>query len=258
MDAKLLGEGPAQLLEVVINPGEVIVSEPGEFAWISKSIEARAVGSSGGRFRGFRRSRSGNVNAISLMEYAAVDEPGMVAFGARGPGQMMPIDIRPGEDSQFSGHRRSLVCATEGVDVATGFSQAKLGTATFGGEGFKLLQFTGEGRAWVEFGGEVVSYELRDGEELRVHPLHVGLMHSSVKFKLVQLPNVTSRLMGETMFVAQLTGPGRVWLQSTPATRVAADVAQYVDFDASLVGQAVKAAPQPEGNAFMRGLMGRP
>src|SRR5438093_10765021 len=106
------------------------------------------------------------------------------------------------------------MCGTPGVQFSIGFQQ-KVGAGAFGGAGFGMQRLQGQGSAWVELNGEVVTYDLQPGNTLRVHPGHVGMYQEGVQFNITTVPGIKNALFGgDGIFLATLTGPGRVWLQS--------------------------------------------
>lgn len=105
----------------------------------------------------------------------------------------------------------------------------KLGAGLFGGEGFILQKLTGPGTAFVEIAGDVRSYELVEGQTLKVDPGHIAMYEPSVNYDITRVTGVKNVLFGgEGLFLATLTGPGRVWLQSLPLANLAAKLARYL------------------------------
>ncbi len=105
--------------------------------------------------------------------------------------------------------------------LSVGFQQS-LGSGIFGGDGFVLQHLAGNCQAWVELDGEVVTYDLQAGDSLRVHPGHVGMFETSVQFGVTRIPGIKNMLFGgDGIFLAELTGPGKIWLQSLPLSNLA-------------------------------------
>jgi uncharacterized protein (AIM24 family) len=130
-------------------------------------------------------------------------------------------------------HRHGFLCATPQVELSMGF-QRSLGAGVFGGQGFILQKIAGEGQAWVELDGEVITYDLGPGETLRVHPGHVGMFEVGVGFEVTMLRGIRNVLFGaDGLFLAALTGPGRVWLQSLPLSNLAHALSPYVSKDSN-------------------------
>lgn len=215
------------VLELTLENGEAIVAEAGELGWIGSSIELRtttAAGGGGGFFGALKRAIGGG--SFFMTEYRAVDAPGLVAFATKVPGQIVPIDVGGGRTHLV--HRHGFLCGTPGVALSVGF-QRSLGAGVFGGQGFILQKVGGEGQAWIELDGEVVTYDLAPGEMLRVHPGHVGMFEDTVSFDITTLRGIRNVLFGgDGLFLAALTGPGRIWLQSLPLSNLAHAVAPYL------------------------------
>ncbi|MGH9510918.1 MAG: AIM24 family protein [Terriglobales bacterium] len=114
------------------------------------------------------------------------------------------------------------------VQIGVGFQQS-LGAGVFGGDGFLLQKISGQGTAWLELSGEVILKELRPGEVLRVHPGHVGAFESNVSFQITRIPGIKNMIFGgDGIFLAALTGPGKVWLQTLPISKLAHQLMEYM------------------------------
>jgi uncharacterized protein (AIM24 family) len=125
-------------------------------------------------------------------------------------------------------HRHGFLCATPQVTIGVGFQQS-LGAGIFGGDGFLLQKLSGQGTAWLELSGELVLKNLAPGETLRVHPGHVGAFQSSVAFQITMVPGLKNAIFGgDGLFLAVLTGPGTVWLQTLPISRLAHQIGEYL------------------------------
>jgi uncharacterized protein (AIM24 family) len=125
-------------------------------------------------------------------------------------------------------HRHGFLCATPGMSLAVGF-QRQLGAGLFGGNGFVMQRLSGPCTAFVELGGESVVYDLRPGESIQVHPGHVGMFQDSVNFDMVLMRGIRNALFGgDGLFIARLTGPGRVWLQSMTVPNLAHALSPYL------------------------------
>jgi uncharacterized protein (AIM24 family) len=138
----------------------------------------------------------------------------------------MELDVTPGQGYLI--HRHGFLCATAGVELGVGF-QRSLGAGVFGGDGFIMQKLTGTCKAWVELGGEVITYDLAPGESLQVHPGHVGMFSESINFDVTLLPGFANMIFGgDGLFVARLTGPGKVWLQSLTLPNLAHAISPYL------------------------------
>jgi uncharacterized protein (AIM24 family) len=120
------------------------------------------------------------------------------------------------------------LCATSQIQISVGFQQS-LGAGIFGGDGFLLQRLSGQGMAWLELSGELVVRDLQPGETLRVHPGHVGAFQSSVSFQITTVPGIKNMIFGgDGLFLASLTGPGRIWLQTLPIAKLAHAIYNYL------------------------------
>lgn len=242
------------VLEITLEPGDQIVSHTGELSWIGSSIELRtttSMGTNQGVFGALKRVMGGG--SLFLTEYSARGAPGLVAFCAKVPGHILPVDITPGQGVLV--HRNGFLCATHGVTIGVGF-QRRLGAGIFGGDGFVLQRLDGQGTAWIELDGEVVPYTLAPGETLRVHPGHVGMFEASVNFDITMLPGVRNVLFGgDGLFLAQLTGPGKVWLQTLPVSQIAHALQPYLH-TAERSGVSSNAGVAGIGGGLLGGILG--
>jgi uncharacterized protein (TIGR00266 family) len=210
MDAQIHGT-VLPVLEITLNPGDKIVSEAGEMSWMSSEIEmvtTTQTAGAKGMMGVLKRAVGGG--GIFMTEFGASNAPGQVAFATKMPGQIMPVQVQPG------------------VELTVGF-QKKLGAGIFGGEGFLLQKLGGSAQAWVELDGEVLVRDLQPGEVLRVNPGHVGMFQAQMAFDIQLVPGIKNKLFGgEGLFLATLTGPGRVWLQTLPIANLAHSLLPYL------------------------------
>jgi uncharacterized protein (AIM24 family) len=169
------------VLSISLDPGESVVAEVGEFAWMTDSIEMAAG------------------EAPRLVVYTATDEPGVVAFASKRPGCILGVDVGPGQEGYLV-RESSFLAGTPGVRVSPGEG------------GLALRRICGSGRAWVELGGDVVRRELAAGQSLRAHPRHIGMVDATVAIQVAVVHGTSGH---DAHPCAVLSGPGAVWLQST-------------------------------------------
>jgi len=183
------------VLSISLEPGEHIIAETGQFAWMTDSIRMTA-------------------GSAHLSEYTATNQQGTVAFAARLPGSIVPVEVTPGHE--YLVHRGGFLAGTPGIELTSGFKQS-LGASEVAADEFILRRIGGQGRAWVELHGDVVRRDLEAGTSLRTHPWHIGMAEGPVAVQLaeVALP-ATSCLGRNAHYFALLSGPGTVWLQSMP------------------------------------------
>lgn len=227
MESKIVGT-VMPVLELSMNPNDKVFAESGELSWMSMAIQMQTGTSVGGQQGGFMGAlgRAFAGGTLFMTEYTAIGGPGLLAFAAKLPGQIVPLDLAPGHG--YMVHRHGFMCATLGVQFSIAFQQ-RLGAGVFGGTGFRMQRLQGQGRAWVELHGEVVTYDLQAGNTLRVHPGQVGMFEESVQFNIVTVPGIQNMFFGGSgLFLAALTGPGRVWLQSMSMQHLAHALMEYM------------------------------
>lgn len=226
MQHRILGT-TMPVLEFLLDSNDAVISEAGELSWMSSSIQLLThtqFGGGGGLFGVLRRVAGGG--SLFMTEYRAIGSPGEIAFATRVPGHIVPVEVAPG--SEYMVHRHGFLCATSNVQLGVGFQQS-LGAGVFGGDGFLLQKVSGQGTAWLELSGELIVKDLRPGETLRVHPGHVGAFQSSVSFQITTVPGIKNMIFGgDGLFLAALTGPGRVWLQTLPISKLAHQIGEYL------------------------------
>ncbi len=214
-------------VEFLLEPNESIISEAGELSWMSASIQMTThtqMAGGGGLLGALKRVAGGG--SLFMSEYRAFGAAGEVGFATRMPGHIVPVEVDGGYE--YLVHRHGFLCATPQVQLGVGFQQS-LGAGIFGGDGFLLQKVSGQGTAWLELSGEVVVKDLGPGEMLRVHPGHVGAFLSSVSFQITTVPGIRNKIFGgDGIFLAALTGPGRVWLQTLPIARLAHALLPYL------------------------------
>jgi uncharacterized protein (TIGR00266 family) len=215
------------VLDVQLDPNECVFSESGELSWMTASIQMTThtqMGGGGGLFGVLKRVAGGG--SLFMTEYRAYQAPGEVSFATKVPGHIVPMPVGPGQE--YMVHRHGFLCATPQVTIGVGFQQS-LGAGIFGGDGFLLQRVAGQGTAWIELSGELIVKNLVPGEVLRVHPGHVGAFQSSVGFQIATVPGIRNMIFGgDGIFLAQLQGPGTVWLQTLPISRLAHQIAEYL------------------------------
>jgi uncharacterized protein (TIGR00266 family) len=215
------------VLDVLLDPNESVYSESGELSWMTGSIQMTThtqMGGGGGIFGVLKRVAGGG--SIFMTEYRAFQYPGEVSFATKVPGHIVPIQL--GQGPEYMVHRHGFLCATTQVTIGVGFQQS-LGAGIFGGDGFLLQKIAGVGTAWLELSGEMIVKNLAPGETLRVHPGHVGAFQTSVSFQITTVPGIRNLIFGgDGLFLAVLTGPGQVWLQTLPISRLAHQIGEYL------------------------------
>jgi uncharacterized protein (TIGR00266 family) len=215
------------VLEFALDHNDAVISEAGELSWMSGNVQMTThtqMAGGGGFFGAIRRVVGGG--SLFMTEYRPYGGPGEVAFATRVPGHILPVEIGAGRELTI--HRHGFLCATSQITLGVGFQQS-LGAGVFGGDGFVLQHIGGVGIAWIELSGEVVVKDLPPGEVIRVHPGHVGAFESTVAFQITTVPGIRNMIFGgDGIFLAQLSGPGKVWLQTLPLSRLAHALVPYL------------------------------
>ncbi|MBD3325210.1 TIGR00266 family protein [candidate division KSB3 bacterium] len=215
IDYKIVGDD-MQLVEIELDPGEGVRAEAGAMMYMDDGIEIQ-TSTGGGMFRGFKRMVTGESFFITTFLYAGRGK-GHVAFAAPYPGKIIPLDLSSGS---ILCQKDAFLCAAQGIEIEVAFTK-KLGAGLFGGEGFILQRLEGDGMAFVHAGGAILERYLAAGEQLRVDTGCLVAFSSSVDYDIQFIGGFKNALFGgEGLFLAKLTGPGCVYLQSLPFSRLA-------------------------------------
>jgi len=211
-----------QTVAVDLDPGEQLFSMTHSMAWMSDGIRM-TTNTGGGLFAGLKRSLTGGSFFVTQFQ---AERPAHIAFAPRFPGTIMPVALGPGQS--IICRKETFLCAQSSVSLEIAFQQ-RLGAGFFGGEGFILQRVTGPGLVWLDLSGEVVSKALAPGERLLVHAGHIGAQEPSVSIDIQMVKGFSNILFGgQGLFLATLTGPGRIWLQSMPILNLAEEIARYL------------------------------
>jgi uncharacterized protein (TIGR00266 family) len=222
IDYQVFGDD-MQIVEIGLDPGEGVRAEAGAMMYMETGIEMQ-TNTGGGMFKGFKRMLTGESFFITNFTYQGGSK-GHVAFGAPYPGKVLPLDLRS-FDGTFTCQKDSFLCAAQGVEIDIAFTK-KLGAGLFGGEGFILQRLTGDGMAFVHAGGTLIEKRLNPGESLRVDTGCIVGFSSGVSYDIQLVGGFKNALFGgEGLFMATLQGPGTVYLQSLPFSRLADRILQ--------------------------------
>jgi uncharacterized protein (TIGR00266 family) len=227
IDYEIFG-GDLQLIEVELDPGETVIAEAGAMTYMEHGIEYEAKmgdGSSPNQgFFGKLMSAGKRVLTGESMFMTHFTNNGRgkrrVAFGAPYPGKIIPVDLST-VDEQLICQKNAFLCGALGTKIGMKF-QKKLGAGFFGGEGFILQLLEGDGMIFMHACGCIIERDLEEGETLRLDTGCLVAMTSTVEYDIQKAGNLkTMFLGGEGLFLATLTGPGHVWVQSLPFSRLA-------------------------------------
>ncbi|MFN3308429.1 MAG: TIGR00266 family protein [Anaerolineales bacterium] len=216
IEYRIYGE-ELQLVEVILDPGEGVQAEAGTMTYMENGIQMQTT-TGGGLLKGLKRVLTGESFFVTTF-YNTDSKPRCVAFAAPYPGSIVPFDL-----DQFRGEvlcqKDSFLAAAQGTEIEIAFTK-KIGAGLFGGEGFILQRLKGDGVVFVHAGGTVVEKDLAAGESLRVDTGCIVAFASTVDYDIQFVGGFKNALFGgEGLFLARLTGPGKVYLQSLPFARL--------------------------------------
>ena len=211
-----------QTVSIDLAQGESLYSQTASMAWMTPSIRMDTH-TGGGIFAGIRRALAGG--GIFITEFTA-EGSGHIAFAPRFPGQIVPVTLTSGQS--LICRKETFLCAEKSVELEIAFQQ-RLGAGFFAGEGFIMQKVTGPGTVFLDLSGEVVEKTLAPGEQLLVHAGHVGMQEPSIEIDIKMMRGFRNVLFGgEGLFLATLTGPGKIWLQSMPIMNLAEEIGRYL------------------------------
>ncbi len=227
IDYQIIGS-EMQFVQIELDPQESVVAEAGSFMMMDDGIQMQTIfGDGSGEQRGFmgklkgagKRLLTGESLFMTVFTNAAYGKK-QVSFASPYPGKIIPLDL-----SELGGkiicQKDSFLCAAKGVSVGIEF-QRKLGTGFFGGEGFIMQKVEGDGLAFVHAGGMVVEKILQPGELIRLDTGCLVAMTRDIQYDIEFVKGIKSAVFGgEGLFFATLRGPGKVWVQSLPFSRLA-------------------------------------
>ncbi|RYY88358.1 MAG: TIGR00266 family protein [Chitinophagaceae bacterium] len=234
IDYRIIGE-EMQCVEIELDPSETAVAEAGAFMMMDDGIQMQTIfgdgtnqsqGLMGKLFSAGKRLLTGE--SLFMTAYTNINSHGKrkVYFASPYPGKIIPLDLmRLG--GKMICQKDAFLCAARGVSVGIEF-QRKLGTGLFGGEGFIMQKLEGDGMAFVHAGGHILERHLAPGETLKIDTGCIVAFTPSCNYDIQFVGGIKNTFFGgEGLFFATLTGPGTVWIQSLPISRLASRVLHY-------------------------------
>ena len=227
IDYQIIGSD-MQFVEVELDPGEATVAEAGGMMYMEDGIEMETIFGDGSQQNsGFLGALMGAGKRLltgeSLFMTVFLNRANgkrKLAFGAPYPGKIVAVHLAE-VGGELIAQKDSFLAAAKGVSVGIAF-QRKLGAGLFGGEGFIMQRLQGDGWAFVHAGGTLLQRELKAGETMRIDTGCIVAFQPSVAYDIQYVGKIKSALFGgEGLFFATLRGPGHVWLQSLPLSRLA-------------------------------------
>ncbi|MFA5522972.1 MAG: AIM24 family protein [Tissierellales bacterium] len=219
-----------QFVEIQLDPTESIIAEAGAMMYMDDSISMDAIfGDGSGKdegkgFMGKMLSAGKRVvtgESLFMTEFINTgNQRKALAFAGPYPGKIIPMDIGD-YGGELICQRDSFLCAAKGISLEIAF-QKKIGVGLFGGEGFIMQRLVGDGLAFLHAGGTIIKKDLQPGETLKLDTGCLVAMTNTVEYDIQMQGNIKSALFGgEGLFLATLRGPGTIWLQSLPFSRLA-------------------------------------
>lgn len=235
IDFEIFGE-EMQYVSIELDPNETAIAESGSFMMMDHGIEMATIfgdGSASNQSGGFlgKLMNAGKriLTGESLFMTAYTNnghEKKKVAFASPYPGKIIAINLNQ-YDGKVVCQKDAFLCAAKGVSVGIEF-QRKLGTGLFGGEGFIMQKLEGDGMCFVHAGGHVFHRDLQPGELLRIDTGCLVGFTQGIRYEIEMIRGVRNKIFGgEGFFYATLTGPGRVWIQTLPVSRLASRILSY-------------------------------
>lgn len=236
IDYRIYGE-EMQYVDIELDPGETAVAEAGAFMMMDDGIQMQTIFGDGSRatgtgsglldklFSAGKRLLTGE--SLFMTAFTNVGQGKKhVAFASPYPGKIIPLDLMQ-LGGKIVAQKDAFLCAARGVSIGIEF-QRKLGTGLFGGEGFIMESLTGDGMAFMHAGGHVFSRNLQYGETLRIDTGCLVAYTKDIHYDIQFIGGIRNTLFGgEGVFFATLTGPGTVWIQTLPISRLASRIISY-------------------------------
>jgi uncharacterized protein (TIGR00266 family) len=205
-----------QAVILSLGAGDVVRAEAGAMMYMTDAIEMDAK-MEGGLLGGLKRKLLSG-ESFFITYFRSPGGAGKVAFAGPYPGKIVQVNL---QSQQLLCQKDSFLCAVGDVDISIAFTR-RIGAGFFGGEGFILQKLEGTGQTFLHSGGTIVAMQLAPGERLKVDTGCLVAFDPTVDYDIVRVGGIkTSLFGGEGLFFAALTGPGRVWLQTLPFSRLA-------------------------------------
>ena len=212
-----------QTLTIALSPDDRLWSQTHAMAWMSDGV-TMDTHTGGGMMAGLGRALGGG--SFFITEYASGAAGGEIAFAPHFPGQIIAMKLAEGESIVC--RRETFLCSEASVRLDV-ILQRTIPAGLFAGQGFVVQKVSGPGTVWLDLSGDVVEKTLAPGERLRVQAGHIGMQEPSVAIDVVLVDGLSNMLFSGTgLFMATLTGPGRVWLQTMPIASLAEAIARYL------------------------------
>ncbi len=212
-----------QILNIELKPGEKMISESGKMMYMSDNVKMDTK-MLGGFWKSLKRKFAHE--SFFLVEFSPQGGTGVVAFASEVPGKIIPAKLKAGEE--LICQKDAFLCSDAGIQFDATFTK-RLGAGFLGGEGLILMKVKGPGQAFLNVGGEVTKLDLEAGQKVRIDTTCLAMFDANMEYSVERVKGLKNILWGgEGLFLATITGPGRVWIQSMPITELAAKISQYM------------------------------
>lgn len=206
-----------------LEAGETMITEKGAMSWMSANMQMQ-TNMNGGFGKALGRAFSGESMFMNI--YTCIGGPGIIAFASSFPGSIMPIEISAA--NTIIAQKSAFLAAESTVQLSVHFNR-KFGAGLFGGEGFIMQKLTGNGFAFLEIDGHLIEYTLAPGQTLYIDTGHLAAMTDTVSLDIEAVKGVKNMLFGgEGIFNTKVTGPGKVWIQTMPASKMAGAIRPFI------------------------------
>lgn len=213
---------PLPVVEITLEAGESINCENGAMSWMSSNMSMETKG--GGLGKMFSKAFTGE--SMFHNTYKATSGIGLIAFASSFPGNILAIEVKPGQD--IICQKSCYLASTPGVDVSV-FFQKKLSAGLFGGEGFIMQKCSGNGMVFVEIDGAVEKKYLEAGQQLIIDTGYLAMMDGSCSMDIKSTGSVKNAILGgEGIFNTVVSGPGNIYLQTIPAFKMAQEIRKMI------------------------------
>lgn len=206
-----------------LEPNETMITEGGGMSWMSPNMKMETTSNGGiGKMLG----RMLTAEKLFQNKYTAQNGPGEIAFASSFPGNIIPVEIKPG--TSYICQKSAFLASTEGVELTTHFNK-KVGAGFFGGEGFIMQKLSGVGTAFVEVDGSAIKYSLAPGQQMLLDTGHLVMMSETCQMDIQTVKGAKNILLGgEGLFNTVVSGPGIIILQTMPINKIASVISPYI------------------------------
>lgn len=213
---------PLPVVICTLQGGESIETEKGAMSWMSPNMQM-STNAGGGLGKAFSRAFSGE--SMFQNTYTAQGGAGLIAFASSFPGQILAVTVTP--DHPIIAQKSAFLARESSVEMSI-FFQKKLGAGFFGGEGFIMQKFSGNGVVFLEIDGALIDYQLAAGQSMLIDTGYLAVMDPTVTMEVETVKGLGNVFLGgEGLFNTKVTGPGRIWVQTMPRNQLASAITPY-------------------------------